>query len=70
MSVDIRFNGNTVQVGAPRELFFAAIPAMPWTRFPYDLSADGKRIAIAEAAPSRSSGFLELIFNWPELLNR
>ena len=70
MSVDIRFSGDTIQVGSPRELFFAAIPAMPWTRSPFDLSGDGKRIAITESAPSRSSGFLELILNWPELLNR
>jgi len=70
MEVEVRFNGGTVRAGSPRELFFAAIQALPWYRYPYDLSADGKRIAVVEAAPSRSSGFLELILNWPELLNR
>jgi Tol biopolymer transport system component len=70
MSTPIRFTANSIEAGAPRALFEAGLPSSPFTRYPYDLSPDGQRFLLLNAARGRSPGHLSLLLNWTELLKR
>jgi serine/threonine protein kinase len=68
MSVPIHCTSDSVEAGTPRPLFDAALPPVPFLRYPYDLSPDGQRFLVLNAAPGRSPGKLALILNWTGLL--
>ena len=68
MSVPIRFTRDSIQAGAPRPLFDAAMPRTPFSRYPYDISADGQRILVLNAARGGTPANLMLILNWTGLL--
>jgi Tol biopolymer transport system component len=68
MSVPIRCTTDSVEAGTPRPLFDAALPPVPFSRYPYDLSPDGQRFLLLNAAPGRSPGKLQVILNWTGLL--
>jgi Tol biopolymer transport system component len=68
MSVPIRCTRDSVESGTPRPLFDAALPSVPFSRYPYDLSPDGKKFLVLNAAPGQPPGRLEVILNWTGLL--
>lgn len=68
MSVPIRCTSDSVEAGSPRALFDAALPSVPFARYPYDLSPDGQKFLLLNAAPGRSPGKLAVILNWTGLL--
>ena len=70
MSVPIRFNSDSVEAGAPHVLFDAALPSVPFSRYPYDMSPDGQRFLVLNAAHGRAPENLTVILNWTRLLNR
>ena len=69
MSATIRFEANSsIEVGPPTSLFDAALPLTPYIRYSYDLSPDGKKVLVLNAAHGRAPGTLKLVLNWGELL--
>jgi hypothetical protein len=68
MSAAIRFTSESVEAGAPRMLFDAALPSVPFSRYPYDLSFDGQRLLLLNAAHGSVPGSLTLILNWTGIL--
>jgi hypothetical protein len=68
MSVPIRCTSDSIEAGTPRTLFDAALPSVPFSRYPYDLSPDGQRFLMLNAAPGRAPGRLTVILNWTGLL--
>ncbi len=68
MSATIRYTGDAVEAGVPRVLFDAALPSVPFSRYPYDLSPDGQRLLVLNAAPGHLPGSLTVILNWTEIL--
>jgi serine/threonine protein kinase len=68
MSVPIRCTSDSIEAGSPRALFDAALPSVPFSRYPYDLSPDGQKFLLLNAAPGRSPGKLIVILNWTGLL--
>jgi hypothetical protein len=68
MSVPIRFTTDSIEAGTPRPLFDAALPSVPFSRYPYDLSPDGQKFLVLNAAPGRPPGKLAVILNWTGLL--
>jgi hypothetical protein len=69
MSAAIHFTSESVEAGTPRALFEAALPAVPFSRYPYDLSPDGQRFLLLNAARERAPGSLSLLLNWTGLLH-
>jgi eukaryotic-like serine/threonine-protein kinase len=69
-SVAIRFTSDSLEVGASRALFNAALPSSPFSRYPYDISSDGKRFLVLNAARGHAPGTLTLLLNWTGLLKR
>ncbi len=68
MSAAIRFTNDAVEAGPPRVLFDAALPSVPFSRYPYDLSPDGQKVLVLNAARGHSTGSLKLILNWTGIL--
>jgi len=68
MSVPIRFTNDSVEPGVAHVLFDAALPSVPFSRYPYDLSPDGQKFLVLNAAPGHSPGNLSVILNWTGLL--
>jgi hypothetical protein len=68
MSVPIRCTTDSIEAGTPRPLFDAALPSVPFSRYPYDLSPDGQKFLVLNAAPGQPPGRLEIILNWTGLL--
>jgi eukaryotic-like serine/threonine-protein kinase len=62
MSAPIHCNNDSVEAGTPRPLFDAALPSVPFTRYPYDVSPNGQRILVLNAARGSLPGSLKLIF--------
>jgi hypothetical protein len=63
-----RCTSESVEAGTPRPLFDAALPSVPFSRYPYDLSPDGQRFLVLNATPRHSPGSLTVILNWTGLL--
>jgi Tol biopolymer transport system component len=70
MSSAIRFTSESVEARAPGALFESALPSVPFSRFPYDLSPDGQRFLVLNAARGRAPGTLSLLLNWTGLLHQ
>ena len=68
MSVPIRFTTDSIDAGTPRPLFDAGLPPVPFSRYPYDLSPDGQKVLVLNAALGQPPGRLEVILNWTGLL--
>jgi hypothetical protein len=69
MSSAIRFSGESIEPGPPSALFDSALPTVSFSRFPYDLSHDGRKFLVLNAARGRSPGSLSLLLNWTGLLH-
>ena len=70
MSAPIRCTNNSVEAGVPRPLFDAALPSVPFSRYPYDLTPDGQKLLMLNAARGRLPGRLAVTLNWTGLLKR
>jgi eukaryotic-like serine/threonine-protein kinase len=68
MSTAIRYTTDSVEAGTPRALFDAGLPSVPFSRYPYDLSPDGQRLLVLNAARGRLPGSLTVILNWTGIL--
>jgi Tol biopolymer transport system component len=68
MSAAIRCTSDSVEAGVPRVLFDAALPSVPFSRYPYDLSPDGQRLLVLNAARGHLPGSLTVILNWTGML--
>jgi serine/threonine protein kinase len=67
MVASLKFNADSVQPSAPRELF--TIPSMDMGWSPFDVAPDGKRFLI-RATPGQMGAPLNVIVNWPALLKK
>jgi serine/threonine protein kinase len=70
MSTAIHFGADAIEAGRPTPLFDAALPVTPFLRYPYDVSRDGQKILVLNAARGRAPATLRLVLNWAELLKR
>jgi len=70
MSATIRFGSDSIVVGPSRFLFDPQLPQTPFSRYPYDLTRDGKRFLCVSAGRQPPPGSLNMILNWTNLLNR
>jgi Tol biopolymer transport system component len=69
VSAAIHFTSDSVQAGVPRVLFDAALPSVPFSRYLYDLSPDGQRLLVLNAARGHLPGSLAaVILNWTGIL--
>jgi serine/threonine protein kinase len=68
MSAAIRCTSDSVEAGTPRVLFDAALPSLVFSRYPYDLSPDGQRFLVVNAARGHLPGSLTVILNWTGIL--
>jgi Tol biopolymer transport system component len=59
-------------IGAARELFRTPVLEATFTRYPYDVSPDGKRFLIGEAvdAAAAKPPAIHVVMNWPALLRQ
>jgi Tol biopolymer transport system component len=68
MSAAIRCTSDSVEAGTPGVLFDAALPSVPFSRYPYDLSPDGQRLLVLNAARGHLPGSLTVVLNWTGIL--
>jgi hypothetical protein len=66
MNVPVSGSGPSFRAGTAATLF--KINIQPGAGTPYDLTADGKRFIVNAKIPSRIPPSLNLVVNWPSLL--
>jgi Tol biopolymer transport system component len=68
MSVPVSGSGPSFRAGTAATLF--KINIQPGAGTPFDLTADGKRFIVNAKLPSRIPPSLNLVVNWPSLLQK
>jgi hypothetical protein len=70
MSVDIMAAGARLETGTPRLLFQLAIGDTSYCAARYDVTGDGEKFLVMEAASSSADELMHIVTNWDAALRR
>jgi Tol biopolymer transport system component len=71
MVADVRVNGGSFTASAPRDLFFAPVPAgYSNDSHRWQLSADGNRFLLLVPSSGAAAAYLDVVINWETLLKQ
>ena len=68
MAAGVKLGADSVTASPPRELFQVPVVDRGLGISPYTVATDGKRFLVLK--PVGGSGPLEVVVNWPALLNK